>query len=107
MAPCRSPPRPRSTSGSPEPRGRTWRTCSGPRVHRDCSADEPIPDPPPAPAAPHCGIARSEEHTSELQSLAYLVCRLLLEKKKKKKNKTEQYIESSKHGNGTEPIVSM
>src|SRR2546423_10295900 len=29
--------------------------------------------------------ARSEEHTSELQSLAYLVCRLLLEKKKKVK----------------------
>src|SRR3989441_6962298 len=29
-----------------------------------------------------CGMARSEEHTSELQSLAYLVCRLLLEKKK-------------------------
>src|SRR5687767_15282827 len=28
---------------------------------------------------------RSEEHTSELQSLAYLVCRLLLEKKKKTK----------------------
>src|SRR2546425_8635612 len=28
---------------------------------------------------------RSEEHTSELQSLAYLVCRLLLEKKKKEK----------------------
>src|SRR2546425_1314311 len=28
--------------------------------------------------------ARSEEHTSELQSLAYLVCRLLLEKKKAK-----------------------
>src|SRR2546425_11072747 len=31
---------------------------------------------------------RSEEHTSELQSLAYLVCRLLLEKKKKKKKQT-------------------
>src|SRR2546425_9035020 len=30
------------------------------------------------------GLLRSEEHTSELQSLAYLVCRLLLEKKKKK-----------------------
>src|SRR5258707_8561472 len=30
--------------------------------------------------------ARSEEHTSELQSRQYLVCRLLLEKKKKKKN---------------------
>src|SRR2546425_5896973 len=27
-------------------------------------------------------VSRSEEHTSELQSLAYLVCRLLLEKKK-------------------------
>src|SRR2546425_6270206 len=33
---------------------------------------------------------RSEEHTSELQSLAYLVCRLLLEKKKKKKTITKQ-----------------
>src|SRR5262245_65144631 len=31
---------------------------------------------------------RSEEHTSELQSLRHLVCRLLLEKKKKKKKNT-------------------
>ena len=31
-------------------------------------------------------ISRSEEHTSELQSRQYLVCRLLLEKKKKKKH---------------------
>src|SRR5439155_23571920 len=30
------------------------------------------------------GLARSEEHTSELQSRGHLVCRLLLEKKKKK-----------------------
>src|SRR3712207_7552774 len=29
-------------------------------------------------------VSRSEEHTSELQSCQYLVCRLLLEKKKKK-----------------------
>src|SRR2546425_9648985 len=36
--------------------------------------------------------ARSEEHTSELQSLAYLVCRLLLEKKKIKKKKHVQCI---------------
>src|SRR2546425_7087883 len=35
-------------------------------------------------AALVAGSARSEEHTSELQSLAYLVCRLLLEKKKNK-----------------------
>src|SRR2546425_7139744 len=34
-------------------------------------------------AALHVESFRSEEHTSELQSLAYLVCRLLLEKKKK------------------------
>ena len=33
--------------------------------------------------------ARSEEHTSELQSLTNLVCRLLLEKKKTKKKKTK------------------
>src|SRR3712207_7254642 len=32
---------------------------------------------------------RSEEHTSELQSRQYLVCRLLLEKKKKEHNKTQ------------------
>src|SRR3712207_8202735 len=33
-------------------------------------------------AVPGCGESRSEEHTSELQSRQYLVCRLLLEKKK-------------------------
>src|SRR3712207_8781838 len=32
-------------------------------------------------------VLRSEEHTSELQSRQYLVCRLLLEKKKKKSHK--------------------
>src|SRR2546425_3780048 len=35
---------------------------------------------------------RSEEHTSELQSLAYLVCRLLLEKKKKKTKPRTKYV---------------
>src|SRR2546425_9310432 len=34
---------------------------------------------------------RSEEHTSELQSLAYLVCRLLLEKKKNNNSKTSNH----------------
>src|SRR5947209_18540247 len=34
--------------------------------------------------------ARSEEHTSELQSRQYLVCRLLLEKKKKQKKRRQQ-----------------
>src|SRR2546425_7751451 len=37
---------------------------------------------------PSCCSSRSEEHTSELQSLAYLVCRLLLEKKKPKTHDT-------------------
>src|SRR2546425_6313622 len=40
--------------------------------------------PPPSPW-------RSEEHTSELQSLAYLVCRLLLEKKKENVDKLTGY----------------
>src|SRR2546427_6278906 len=35
--------------------------------------------------------ARSEEHTSELQSQSNLVCRLLLEKKKKSKTTSTQY----------------
>src|SRR5205823_13285503 len=58
------------------------------------SASWPVPKPASAttsgprsrPSSPTTG-RRSEEHTSELQSLAYLVCRLLLEKKKKKKKR--------------------
>src|SRR5947199_4737747 len=41
-----------------------------------------------------CPSRRSEEHTSELQSLRHLVCRLLLEKKKKKKKKQKNKIEN-------------
>src|SRR5258707_15879104 len=43
-----------------------------PGGRRDSEHEQPFPPP------------RSEEHTSELQSRQYLVCRLLLEKKKKK-----------------------
>src|SRR5690242_21317983 len=39
--------------------------------------------------------ARSEEHTSELQSHVNLVCRLLLEKKKKKKNIVMQHADTT------------
>src|SRR5687767_15773251 len=52
-----------------------------------------LSDDPEIVKAAHDGLdkwgygLRSEEHTSELQSLAYLVCRLLLEKKKKKNKK--------------------
>src|SRR5947209_11930446 len=38
---------------------------------------------------------RSEEHTSELQSRQYLVCRLLLEKKKKKKQQLRGNVENT------------
>src|SRR2546422_3423112 len=45
--------------------------------------------------------ARSEEHTSELQSRLHLVCRLLLEKKKKKKKKNiikyKKYMKQTEH----------
>src|SRR3712207_7819646 len=48
----------------------------------DARAGRPAGAPPP----------RSEEHTSELQSRQYLVCRLLLEKKKKNSCETTQSI---------------
>src|SRR5437016_7479867 len=41
--------------------------------------------------------ARSGEHTSELQSLTNLVCRLLLEKKKKKKDSYSEEIQNTYH----------
>src|SRR5260221_10612837 len=47
--------------------------------------------------APRKTVARSEEHTSELQSHSDLVCRLLLEKKKKKKNNVQRRPENIKH----------
>src|SRR5437764_8804625 len=61
------------------------------RCHRECARDSPATRPDAAPptrrslprhAGPNRGSDRSEEHTSELQSPMYLVCRLLLEKKK-------------------------
>src|SRR2546425_5436968 len=49
------------------------------------------------------GFERSEEHTSELQSLAYLVCRLLLEKKKITDIKSEEDIRNER---GEGPTMS-
>src|SRR3712207_7364006 len=42
-------------------------------------------------------FGRSEEHTSELQSRQYLVCRLLLEKKKKQKQHHAQHTSIHRH----------
>src|SRR5229473_7875981 len=59
-----------------------------------CS-ENPLPEAFPVEDGSQPSQNRSEEHTSELQSLAYLVCRLLLEKKKftlyskKKSNPTQ------------------
>src|SRR3712207_7346446 len=47
---------------------------------------------PSSPRGPSPESARSEEHTAELQSRQYLVCRLLLEKKKKKKEKRQHKL---------------
>src|SRR2546425_2026182 len=51
------------------------------------------------------GARRSEEHTSELQSLAYLVCRLLLEKKKKKIKKKTRMRSSPKQVKCRRPSI--
>src|SRR2546425_3008504 len=64
------------------------------RAGRQAGAELRGSNRPPLRRAPHLfrprqrATARSEEHTSELQSLAYLVCRLLLEKKKKTQDNT-------------------
>src|SRR3712207_8951689 len=47
------------------------------------SRDRAFPERDTARSSGHHWSVRSEEHTSELQSRQYLVCRLLLEKKKK------------------------
>src|SRR5712672_4735743 len=63
------------------PISRPGRRCSPGPGSTACRSSASISWPASSP-----GCARSEEHTSELQSLAYLVCRLLLEKKKKIKH---------------------
>src|SRR3712207_8439946 len=64
---------------SPTP-GAADRRCTAPPTHRP----RPAPPPPTQRGRSGRGVpGRSEEHTSELQSRQYLVCRLLLEKKKK------------------------
>src|SRR3712207_7731812 len=54
-----------------------WREDPGFVLHNPAHAGATI-----LVAGPNFGTGRSEEHTSELQSRQYLVCRLLLEKKK-------------------------
>src|SRR5260370_14645903 len=74
------------------PSGRTstafTRCCwNGPCATFTCARSPPLTSPPPPSRCP----ARSEEHTSELQSHLNLVCRLLLEKKKHVRRLTDIY----------------
>src|SRR3712207_7259804 len=67
----------RATTSSPSTASASGSSCAGAHDTTSCSpgryhASTPCPE-----------HQRSEEHTSELQSRQYLVCRLLLEKKKK------------------------
>src|SRR2546425_8164476 len=52
------------------------------RINRQCWVESSAPISVSKSIPLRTSTKRSEEHTSELQSLAYLVCRLLLEKKK-------------------------
>src|SRR2546423_10856632 len=68
----------RRSGGSRSDSASHW--CAEPRGAFTSPTRESACTPPCVRRSP---ASRSEEHTSELQSLAYLVCRLLLEKKKK------------------------
>src|SRR5258707_11588555 len=70
-------------------RGQPWRTgglCTCPSVFLRHPTARAFPT---QPALEPRERSRSEEHTSELQSRQYLVCRLLLEKKKKRINEDD------------------
>src|SRR2546425_6222497 len=63
-----------------------------PRARADTPRSRPSTGAPcPATWGRRGRVPRSEEHTSELQSLAYLVCRLLLEKKKNTQRSAARY----------------
>src|SRR5207244_13356882 len=83
-----------------------------PSRRRSHSANEPRPGTTPvarsatippsvSPASRAAAIARSEEHTSELQSPDHLVCRLLLQKKKRCGGQTRSNLTSRRGRHGT------
>src|SRR5438046_4627097 len=71
------------------PERRRPRSHPHPAFSHQCPADE----------------TRSEEHTSELQSLTNLVCRLLLEKKKTRQ--TKNHTQTIKTSNNTPPTANI
>src|SRR5436853_1151451 len=75
---------PRPRAGKTVPLKVLMRTYRGEEIVRTVPLDIPAN----ASGSLSVMVSRSEEHTSELQSLRHLVCRLLLEKKKKKNKST-------------------
>src|SRR3712207_7359397 len=67
---------------------RKWHGCCWNESTSRSSRPSHMGSDPAGPAIRRWHTSRSEEHTSELQSRQYLVCRLLLEKKNKQKNTT-------------------
>src|SRR2546425_8773860 len=67
------------------------------------AADSVYPSTPVSCPANRSSGSRSEEHTSELQSLAYLVCRLLLEKKNHNVHRDHHVPRLDPHHAGTLP----
>src|SRR5437899_9168898 len=78
-------------SGSGVRTPRSVITAVGPAPRNPWRAREPGPRPCPTVVTK----SRSEEHTSELQSLRHLVCRLLLEKKNKLTAPQKMYLDAA------------
>src|SRR3712207_7788484 len=77
----------RSWAGTDD--GKVWLTRDECKTWEDVTANVPeLPDWGTVKCVEPSPHERSEEHTSELQSRQYLVCRLLLEKKKKTRPNT-------------------
>src|SRR5437763_5300819 len=66
------------------------------RQHQRRNDQQQQDDREAGPVDDRLAVSRSEEHTSELQSPMYLVCRLLLEKKKKKKKTPKKWNKKKK-----------
>src|SRR3712207_8488454 len=83
-SPRRAGPRPDRSAAVPPPGGGLGRG-QAVQLHRAVELHELLGGQPRADRVERAlqAVPRSEEHTSELQSRQYLVCRLLLEKKKK------------------------
>src|SRR3989449_2092331 len=100
LPPSSPPPGPRrAPRGPPSPRG------SAVPVHHTPAPPPPRPPPPARGPAPR-RAARSEEHTSELQSRLHLVCRLLLEKKKEHSPAHQRLTQTRRRARQVRPVCS-